>query len=68
MYDRKALTVVKAIKKIKRKYPELKDYNIRDIFKSITFDNGVEFSKREDIEKYLKSTIYFAHPYASCEK
>lgn len=68
MYDRKALTVVKAIKKIKRKYPELKDYNIKDIFKSITFDNGVEFSKWEDIEKYLKTTIYFAHPYASCER
>lgn len=68
MYNRKALTVVKAVKKIKRKYPELKDYNIKDIFKSITFDNGVEFSKWEDIEKYLKTTIYFAHPYASCER
>lgn len=68
MYDRKALTVVKAVKEIKRKYSELKDYNIKDIFKSITFDNGVEFSKWEDIEKYLKTTIYFAHPYASCER
>lgn len=68
MKDRKSLTVYKAIKKIKQKYPELKEYNIKDIFKSITFDNGVEFSKWEDIEKYLKTKTYFAHPYCSCER
>lgn len=68
MKDRKADTVYKAIKKLKKKYPELKDFNIKDIFKSITFDNGVEFSKWEDIEKYLKTKTYFAHPYASCER
>ena len=68
MKDRKALSVYKAIKKLKQKYPELKDYNIKDIFKSITFDNGVEFSKWEDIEKYLKTKIYFAHPYSSYER
>lgn len=68
MKDRKAKTVVKAIKKLKHKYPELKDYKINDIFKSITFDNGVEFSNWKEIEKYLKSKTYFAHPYASCER
>ncbi len=68
MKDRKALTVYKAIKKIKQKYPELKDYKINEVFKSITFDNGVEFSKWEDIEKYLKTKTYFAHPYCSCER
>ena len=56
------------IKKIKQKYPELKDYKINEVFKSITFDNGVEFSKWEDIEKYLKTKTYFAHPYCSCER
>ncbi len=66
--DRKALTIYKAIKKIKQKYPELKDYKINEIFKSITFDNGVEFSKWEEIEKYLKTTCYFAHPYSSYER
>lgn len=66
--DRKALTILKAVKKIKQKYPELKDYKINDIFKSITFDNGVEFSKWEDIEKYLKTICYFAHPYSSYER
>ena len=34
--NRKALTIYKAVKKIKRKHPELKDYNLKDIFKSIT--------------------------------
>lgn len=68
MFDRKADTVYKAIKRIKKRYPELKDYKINDIFKSITFDNGVEFSKWEDIEKYLKTKTYFAHPYSSYER
>ena len=66
--DRKALTIYKAIKQIKRKYPELKDYKLKDIFKSITFDNGVEFSKWKDIEKYLATKCYFAHPYSSYER
>ena len=67
-YDRKALTIYKAVKQIKKKYPELKDYKLKDIFKSITFDNGVEFSKWKDIEKYLQTKCYFAHPYSSCER
>ena len=68
MKDRKSDTVYKAIKKIKIKYPELNDYNIKDIFKTITFDNGVEFSKWKDIEKFLKTKTYFAHPYSSYER
>lgn len=68
MKNRKADTVYKAIKKLKKNYPELNNYNIKDIFKSITFDNGVEFSKWENIEKYLKTNTYFAHPYASYER
>lgn len=66
--DRKALTIFKAIKKIKQKYPELQDYKINEIFKSITFDNGAEFSKWKDIKKYLKIICYFAHPYSSYER
>ena len=68
MKDRKANTVVKSIKKLKIKYPELKEYKINEIFKSIIFDNGVEFSNWIAIEKYLKTAIYFAHPYSSCER
>ena len=66
--DRKSSTILKAVKKIKQKYPELKDYKMSDIFKTITFDNGVEFSNWKGIEKYLKSICYFAHPYSSYER
>ena len=68
MKDRKADTVYKAVKLLKKRYPELKDYNLKEIFKSITFDNGVEFSRWKDIEKFLKTKTYFAHPYSSCER
>ena len=68
MKDRKANTVYKAVKLLKKRYPELNDYKLSDIFKIITFDNGVEFSKWEDIEKYLKTKTYFAHPYSSYER
>lgn len=68
MKDRKSDTVYKAIKKLKIKYPELKDFNIKDIFKSITFDNGVEFTRWKDIERFLKTKTFFAHPYASYER
>lgn len=63
--DRKAKTIRKAFYKLKNLYP---DYDIKQIFKSITFDNGVEFSLWTNIAKYLGITIYFAHPYSSWER
>lgn len=36
--------------------------------KTITFDNGVEFSAWESIEKKTDITIYFAYPYHSWER
>lgn len=36
-------------------------------FKSITFDNGSEFSKCMELEK-LETKIYYAHPYSSFER
>lgn len=35
---------------------------------SLTFDNGVEMSYYESIERDTKITIYFAHPYSSWER
>ena len=68
MKDRKANTVYKAVKLLKKRYPELNDYKLSDIFKTITFDNGVGFSKWKNIEKYLKTKTYFAHHYSSCKR
>jgi IS30 family transposase len=35
---------------------------------SITYDNGKEFSKHEDIEKSTGMTVYFARAYASWQR
>ncbi len=47
--------------------------NFRKIFKSITFDNGTEFSDTEGIEfspytKKRRTTVYYCHPYCSSER
>ncbi|MGE9994998.1 IS30 family transposase, partial [Peptoniphilaceae bacterium SGI.137] len=39
-----------------------------DIFKTITTDNGSEFSLLSDLEELSKTLVYFTHPYTSCEK
>lgn len=36
--------------------------------KTITLDNGLEFSEHEVIAEELEADIYFAHPYASWER
>jgi IS30 family transposase len=35
---------------------------------TITFDNGKEFAKHEQIADALEAETYFAHPYASWER
>jgi len=53
------------------KFKKLKKYlnkAISKIFKSITTDNGTEFSNFLEIIKITEAKIYFCHPYASCEK
>ena len=41
---------------------------IQSKVKTITFDNGLEFSDHATIAKGLGADIYFAHPYASWER
>ena len=38
------------------------------IFKSITFDNGTEFSDSRAMEKDNRTKVYYAHPYSSFER
>lgn len=40
----------------------------REKRRSITYDNGTEFSAHESIEKKTKATVYFANPYHSWER
>ena len=47
--------------------------DFKAIFKSITFDNGSEFSRWKDIEKRpgareFRTKVYFGRPYRSCDR
>lgn len=67
--NKETKTIARAIDKLERKYRG-KFYNM---FKSITFDNGVEFMGYRGIEKSClrkkeRTNIYYAHPYCSGER
>lgn len=38
------------------------------IFKTITFDNGIEFSDSASMERNGRTDVYYAHPYSSFER
>jgi len=63
------------IRKVKNKSSlEMKNAVIRafkhysDIVKTMTLDNGTEFALHDQIEKDLKTQVYFAHPYSPWER
>ena len=61
----------KTAEEVVTKFNKMKDFmkvNYNKIFKSITTDNGVEFSDFKNIIKDTKTKIYFCHPYCSGEK
>ena len=67
--NKETKTIAKALDKIERRYKK----NFYKTFKSITFDNGVEFMGYEGIEKSClrkkkRTEIYYAHPYCSGER
>lgn len=41
---------------------------IKNFVNTITFDNGLEFTKHEDISSTLDCDNYFARPYRSCDR
>lgn len=68
--DRTAQSVVDAVNRIEK---ELGTRKFRTIFKTITCDNGVEFTKYKELETSCKSCrprtqIFFCHAFASCER
>ena len=68
MPDHKAATVVRFVNKLERRFGK----NFRKIFKSITVDNGVEFSDFAGLEHSIyggrRTRVYYCHPYTSCER
>ena len=70
MPDRTAASVKKEIDKIERQMGALR---FRELFISITPDNGVEFSNAEGLERSIlnnmpRTQLFFAHPYSSYER
>ena len=69
MPDRTAASVVKALNRIEWKFGK----HFPEIFKTITCDNGVEFSDCYGLEKKRRgkgkrTKIYYCHPYSSYER
>lgn len=69
--DRTAESVIKALDRIERKFgADL----FAKLFKTITFDNGKEFSDVERLERSAlrkgkkRTKVYFCHPYSSFER
>lgn len=68
MPNKRANTVVHCLNRLERRYGIL----FRKVFKSITVDNGVEFSDFMGLEKSIyggkRTSIFYCHPYTSCER
>lgn len=60
--------VIHCLNVLERRYGKL----FRKVFKSITMDNGSEFSNVASIEKSIfrgkRTTTFYCHPYTSCER
>lgn len=62
--DRTSASVIKGLDEIKTRLTD----SFTTMFKSITCDNGSEFSNSIKMEDLLNVPIYFAHPYSSFER
>ncbi len=64
-----ATEVVKALNKLEYKFGS----KFKNVFKTITVDNGTEFSNCQGIEKSIygkgqRTKVYYCHPYSSWER
>ena len=63
-------SVVRSLNKLEYKYGN----KFKKIFKTITVDNGMEFSDVNGLEKSIfnkkakRTKLYYCHPYCSCER
>ena len=62
--NKSAESVMDAFTKIKM---DLGD-SYSKVFRTITTDNGSEFSRLSELENGTHTKVYFTHPYTSCEK
>ncbi len=70
-YEHIFLLESKESRAVKRVFMGLKAYYgeiFEEVFKSITADNGSEFSELSALLESLKSEAYFSHPYSSWER
>ena len=64
LQDKSAESVMNAFAKIRT---DLGSY-YSTVFRTITTDNGSEFSRLAELESDTQTKVYFTHPYTSCEK
>ncbi len=68
MENQKAQSVIKCLNILERRYGKM----FRKVFKSITMDNGLEFSDYKGIERSIyngqRTVTYYCHPYCSSER
>lgn len=62
--DKTSGSVMKAFANLQKEYKD----SFSKVFKTITTDNGSEFSSLSELEKAAETLVYFAHPYSSYEK
>ena len=62
--DKTSGSVMKALTNLQKEYKD----SFSKVFKTITTDNGSEFSSLSELEKAAETLVYFAHPYSSYEK
>lgn len=68
MPDHKSATIVRYLNKLERRFGKA----FRKVFKSITVDNGSEFSDFVSLERSIyggkRTSVFYCHPYTSCER
>lgn len=65
MPDRTCLSTVKCLDKLERR---LGRKSFKEIFKTITVDNGAEFMDYEGITKHNRTKLFYCHPFCSGER